>query len=156
MPVPIWAGHYIGLPFKDHGRDGSGLDCWGLARLVLLEQFGIALPSYAHEYSRTTAIDHISALIERESRRWQNIDLGHERCGDVVVLRLHGKPMHVGLVLGDQHMLHIERGIDSVIERYTGPRWKDRIDSFYRYQSFSEYPFHDEKNTNPDTDDFFI
>ena len=34
MPVPIWAGHYIGLPFRDHGRDRSGLDCWGLIATV--------------------------------------------------------------------------------------------------------------------------
>lgn len=25
MAVPIWLGRYIGLPFKEHGRDRSGL-----------------------------------------------------------------------------------------------------------------------------------
>jgi cell wall-associated NlpC family hydrolase len=141
MPIPIWAGHYIGLPFHEHGRDRSGLDCWGLVRLVMAEQFNIALPSHAHEYERTTAVDKISALIERESVKWKIIATGQETCGDVVVLRVRGKPMHVGLVLGDKHMLHIERGINSVIERYTGPHWSERIAGIYRYKGFYDDSF---------------
>jgi cell wall-associated NlpC family hydrolase len=136
MPVPIWAGHYIGLPFLDHGRDRSGLDCWGLVRLVMAEQFSIALPSHSAEYDRTTEVDKISALIERESQKWKIVPTGREICGDVIVLRVRGKPMHVGIVVGDRQMLHIERGIDSVIEKYSGPQWSDRIAGFYRYKGF--------------------
>jgi len=39
MPIPYWAGHYIGLHFREHGRTVAGADCWGLVRLVLQEQF---------------------------------------------------------------------------------------------------------------------
>jgi cell wall-associated NlpC family hydrolase len=138
MPVPIWAGHYIGLPFQDHGRDRAALDCWGLVRLVLAEQFNFALPSYAHEYQRSTQVEKIGALIERELTKWKIIRAGDETCGDVIVLRVRGKPMHVGLVLGDGQMLHIESGINSVIERYTGTRWTERIFGFYRYKGFFE------------------
>jgi len=138
MPVPFWAGHYIGLPFLDHGRDRSGLDCWGLVRLVMAEQFGIALPSYLHEYQRTTQVDKISSLVERESSRWKIIPTDGEVCGDIAVLRVRGRPMHVGMVLGDRQMLHIEHGINSAIERYTGARWAERIAGFYRYKSFSD------------------
>ena len=138
MPVPIWAGHYIGLPFHDHGRDRSGLDCWGLVRLVMAEQYSIALPSHNHEYQRSTQVEQISALIEREALKWRIIPAGHELCGDVIVLRVRGKPMHVGMVLGDRQMLHIERGIDSVIERYNGPQWIERIAGFYRYKGLFE------------------
>jgi cell wall-associated NlpC family hydrolase len=134
MPVPFWAGHYIGLPFLDHGRDRSGLDCWGLVRLVMTEQFGVALPSYVHEYQRTTQVDKISALIERESSKWKLVPAGKEICGDTVVLRVRGKPMHVGMVLGDRQMLHIEAGINSVIERYAGANWAERVFGFYSYK----------------------
>ena len=145
MPVPFWAGHYIGLPFLDHGRDRNGLDCWGLVRLVMAEQFGIALPSYVDEYQRTTQVEKISALIGRESQKWKIVPTGKEMCGDVAVLRVRGKPMHVGFVLGDQQMLHIELGINSVIERYTGARWAERIAGFYRYKSLL-HETTDEKN----------
>lgn len=133
MPVPFWAGHYIGLPFKDHGRDRSGLDCWGLARLVLAEQFGIALPSYVHEYDRTTETARIGALIAREALLWQAVPAGTEILGDLILLRLNGQPMHIGLVLGDGQMLHIEWNINSVIERYRESRWSRRTSGFYRY-----------------------
>jgi cell wall-associated NlpC family hydrolase len=133
MPVPIWAGRYIGLPFKDHGRDRVGLDCWGLARLILGEQFGLCLPSYSHEYRTTADPSRIGPLIEREVAGWNPVASGAEQAGDIVILRLHGKPMHVGLVIGDRQMLHIESGINSAIERYGGPRWADRLYGFYRY-----------------------
>lgn len=54
--------------------------------------------------------------------------------GDVIVLRLLGHPMHVGVVLGDRQMLHIEEGIDSAIESYAGPRWQHRVFGFFRYR----------------------
>ena len=86
MPVPIWAGRYIGLPFQGHGRDRSGLDCWGLVRLVMAEQFGIALPSHTQEYERTTQVEKIASLVEREAKKWKIVPSGAEDCGDVIVL----------------------------------------------------------------------
>lgn len=138
MPVPIWAGRYIGLPFRCHGRDRTGLDCWGLVRLVMAEQFGVALPSLATEYHRATDGVEVGRLVLREIPRWDAVEEGEEEAGDVIVLRLRGRPMHVGLVLGDGHMLHIESGIDSAIERYTGARWAERIFGFYRYRPVQE------------------
>lgn len=134
MAVPIWAAHYIGIPFKDHGRDRKGLDCWGLVRLVYDEAFGIALPSYAGEYEHTKNVRQISALIDRVSQSWKPIEPGKEKLGDVIVLRVRGAPMHVGTVLGDRQMLHIDQGIDSVIEKYTCSRWAERIEGFFRHE----------------------
>lgn len=139
MPVPIWAGRYIGLPFEERGRDRGGLDCWGLVRLALAEQAGLALPCLMHDYRGTADTRAIAALIRRELPFWRAVEDGREKLNDVIVLRLQGHPVHVGLVLGDGCMLHIERGIDSAIERYRGPRWQDRIFGFYRYE-----PFHDD------------
>lgn len=149
MAVPIWAGCYIGLPFRELGRDRKGLDCWGLVRLVLAEQFSIPLPSYAGAYANTLEEQAIAHLIDRESRDWQNLDLGCEKAGDVIVLRMRGVPMHVGLVLGDQCMLHIEQGINSAIEKYNSGRWQQRICGLYAYNPFIE------TDTCSD-DDFFM
>ena len=125
MPIPLWAGRYIGLPFRDHGRDRRGLDCWGLVRLVLSEQFGHMLPSLAADYPHSRAVDEIGKVILREIPVWDAVAAGAEQAGE---------PLHVGTVLGDRHMLHIETGINSAIERYDGTRWKDRVFGFYRYK----------------------
>ncbi len=142
MPVPIWAGRYIGLPFLDHGRDRAGLDCWGLVRLAVSEQFDISLPAFLGDYQTTADIAGIAALVEREAVLWLPVRAGEERLGDVVVLRLKGRPVHVGLVLGDAQMLHVEQGVDSAIEKYSSPRWKDRIHGFYRYEPFDDTAKH--------------
>lgn len=132
MPIPFWAGHYIGLPFKEHGRDRSGIDCWGLVRLIFQEQMGIALPSYRYDYAGTRDAGAIGALITRVVREWETIDMPDARLGDAVVFCVNGAPLHVGMVIGDMRMLHIERFIDSAIENYSAPRWQKRIHGFYR------------------------
>ncbi|NMW23861.1 C40 family peptidase, partial [Rhodanobacter denitrificans] len=48
--VPAWAGPYVGIPYRTHGRDRAGVDCWGLVRLVMAEVFGAELPDYGDTY----------------------------------------------------------------------------------------------------------
>ncbi len=138
MSVPIWAGLYIGLPFLCRGRDRTGLDCWGLVRLVLAEEFRVFVPSFDVDYESTYQADKISAIVEREAGGWQAVEHGKEVCGDVAVLMMRGRPMHVGIVMGDGQMLHIERGIDSVLEKYTTQKWAGRVYGFFRYAAHNE------------------
>lgn len=37
---------YLSIPYKDGGRDLSGCDCYGLVRLILMNERGIELPSF--------------------------------------------------------------------------------------------------------------
>ena len=134
MSLPPWAARYIGLPFLEHGRDLYGLDCWGLVRLVLKDEFHINVPSYVENYSSTTAVEEIGDLVPHVAQNWQHISLGQERLGDVLVMRMCGQPMHVGLILGRDRMLHIEQGINSAIEPYLSARWEKRLTGIYRHK----------------------
>ena len=37
----MWQNKYVGIPYKDNGRDLDGMDCWGLARYVYNKEFNI-------------------------------------------------------------------------------------------------------------------
>lgn len=124
---------WLGIPFADRGRDRSGCDCWGLVRLVLKEAAGLELPAYDTEYpgvaDRRAVSGHIAAVVPS----WQSVPPGAELPGDVVVLAIAGRPLHVGVVIARPVMLHVERGLDACLERYDGPQWRHRVAAIVRH-----------------------
>lgn len=136
--IPAWAADYVGIPWRVHGRDRAGCDCWGLVRLVLSERFGIEVPAYNSGYQGASRadIDDIAQLIADRPPQWAEVERGQERPGDVVLLRLWGRPCHVGIVVGGGRMLHIEEGVDSVCEPYDGPAWRKKVAGIYRWRGY--------------------
>lgn len=132
-----WASDLIrlGVPFKTRGRDRSGLDCWGLVVLHHREVLNITLPGYTELYDRADALGfrQLKTIFDREVPLCDNIPLGKEEPGDIAVLRMDGRPIHVGLVIGKRKMLHIEEGIYACAEPYTGIQWRGRLEGFYRH-----------------------
>ena len=57
----------------------------------------------------------------------------HPQPRDVVVVRITGRPGHVGVCVGGGRFLHVEEGETSCIERLSSPVWRSRIEGFYRY-----------------------
>jgi len=131
--VPEWTADYIGLPFREKGRDRDGLDCWGLVRLVLAERFGLTLPSYDDDYACSLELEENARLIAGRKGDWAEVPEGGEQAGDVLLLRMDGHECHVGIVAAPGIMLHIEAGHDAVWDRYRGLRWKNRVVGVYRW-----------------------
>ena len=133
MP-PDWACNYIGLPYKPHGRSRSGTDCWGFICMVLEEQFGISIPLYEGvSYETENDRGHIAAyMTEQRDLHWKRIDPDEARPGDVILFRMLGVPIHVGVLCGEGLFLHCERGCNSCVERLQSSAWKRRIEGFYR------------------------
>lgn len=128
---PSWAAGYIGLPFKDCGREADGLDCWGLALLVLAERGGCRdLPDFRTKYtsSRDRALPEI---FRAEMALWRRVEVPHLL--DVAVLRICGAPRHVGVMVARQRILTIDRSTASCLERIDTPRWAGRLEGFYRH-----------------------
>ena len=132
--VPAWAADYIGLPFREHGRDRTGADCWGLVVLIASERFSLRLPSCVAGYASTRDADDVGRLVRGQMDLWREVPRGAEQAGDVVLMRLMNQPMHVGLVVARGWMLHIEEGIDACLERYDGAKWNRRVIGIYRFQ----------------------
>jgi cell wall-associated NlpC family hydrolase len=125
--------NYIGIPFAEHGRDRGGCDCWGLVRLVQAERFGRRLPDLSQGYASSRDAANIASLYEMERLRWEALAAeASPEAGDVIVLRIAGAVRHVGLVAAPGTMLHILKNINSCLERYDRPLWKNRIEAVYR------------------------
>lgn len=128
----IDAAKYLQLRFEDKGR-GATVDCWGLVQRVYREEFGIALPDYTEGYQTTTDREEISAMIRQErGSDWAAVPLDEARAGDVLLLRIEGWPMHVGIVLDPPRFLHAAKGINVARERWDGVLWKRRVVGCYR------------------------
>jgi cell wall-associated NlpC family hydrolase len=123
---------YVGIPFKKHGRDRDGLDCWGLFRMIYSEQLGITLPSYENEYNDPLNRVAVSNVVSRKVHQWDRIK--DEAIGDGILLRIVGHPMHVGIVISEKYMIHCLPNIGVCIEDYKSRIWRKRIIGFYRYQ----------------------
>lgn len=87
----------IGIPYKEHGRDLSGLDCYGLAILVE-KRFGKNLKDVVYE-------NHDAEL----SQKWAPLlnvsktDFITEGC----LVEVHvGTTLHIGVALDSQIMIH--------------------------------------------------
>lgn len=126
---------YIGIPFKEHGRDKTGADCWGLFRLFYKEHLGIELPSYTEDYEDLDNGKKIGSLIIKGTEeKWEKIELGREKWGDGILFRILGYPMHVGVIVKPGWFLHILKGCDSVLEYYSSPIWNKRVMGIFRYE----------------------
>jgi cell wall-associated NlpC family hydrolase len=138
--VAPWAKDYIGLPYAPNGRTREGLDCWGLLALVLREQYAIPLESHVGEYnlagSRRRAVVDIGRVIAAESAHWQEVPRAEAQLGDGLVLRIASHPLHVGVVAGldPLRMLHVEQGLNAVLERVDSVMWAARLDGIFRWR----------------------
>ena len=130
-----WVAGYIGIPFRPHGRDRDGCDCWGLLRLVLAEQFDTQIPAF-HGMTWQPGDDRraLAAFMDEHRDIWSEVPAGQEQPGDGVLMRLMGHPIHCGIVVAPGWMLHVEGGADAAAEPYTDIRWNRRVLGFYRYK----------------------
>lgn len=135
--APDWAAPFVGVPFEDRGRSLDAADCWGVFRLVLLRRFGVALPDIPEGYAGTEAADapQIAALVRDELGRgvWHPVAAGAERPGDGILIRMHGQPMHVGVVLVPGLGLHTLTTTGSVLLRYREMMYRNTVLGFYRH-----------------------
>lgn len=118
---------YIGLPFKQHGRGPEAYDCYGLVRLIYLRELGISLPDY--EYGDK---DQWHQLWEEANQpRWMRVR--EPETLDVVLLVAQRNP-HIGLYLKGRKLLHVPEHGESCIDLLDSPRWRSRIEGYYRHR----------------------
>lgn len=135
MQTELDFNRYIAIPYKSKGRDISGLDCYGLVRLVLDEQFGVKLPSFDDKYDNEKDI-RVQEIIAQQKEGW--IQLDKPEIGSVVLFKVLGHEQHVGIVISDSKFLHIREGKDSVVDSLNSTTWKKRIVGYFKYKEKTE------------------
>lgn len=135
--LPAWAAPYVGLPYRSKGRDRSGVDCWGLVRMGLAEHFGIQMPSYADAYADAEDARSVCRAVKRYLRDgWVRVT--HPAAGDLVMLRIEGRPWHCALMISPTWFVHAPghdrhgRPVDSMCESVRDLQWKPRVLGYYR------------------------
>jgi cell wall-associated NlpC family hydrolase len=129
-----WAAKYVGLPFADHGRDHDGVDCWGLVRLVLLEQCSIEVPSYGETSAHDLAM--VTQLVGRDAYLdpWVPVMANGILPFDVAVMFRRHDPTHVGIMVDNERILHIEEKIAAVMLPLSHPTIAFRRPRFFRHR----------------------
>lgn len=117
----------IVVPFVERGRDYEGLDCWGLAVLFYRDVLGIEIPSYLDTYESTSEHRAIFKAFAAGKTLWRKVD--RPATGDLALILRKNLPIHVGVVLEDDLVLHAEVHVGTVIESLD----QMRIEGFYRH-----------------------
>lgn len=130
-----WSNHYIGIPFKEFGRDVDGVDCYGLAVLVYERELGLVLTSYAGDYTSCEERGEIDHLFQWgvETGPWHLTD-GPSQVFDIALFRRGKTAAHCGIVVGAGQMLHIQGEDQAKIERYSDGAWKHRLIGHFRHK----------------------
>ncbi len=135
MSIPAWAQQYVGVPFKERGRDRAGWDCWGCVRAVYQEQRGIELPSYVEGYQTVTDVKEIEAMMRGEvASNWVEVPPAEVAVFDGIMLRVMGEPIHFGVIVAPYFFLHALKSVGTVIERYDSILWNKRVLAFMRWR----------------------
>lgn len=126
-----WVKNYIGIPFVSAGRTKEGCDCYGLVRLVLLNEYSITLPELSNDYENALNLRETSRLFSQQLPvlTAEKIPAPEEKA--VVIITEHGRSCHIGIVAGDGYILHTGAKTDAVCQRSTHPNLCGRIEGYY-------------------------
>ncbi len=104
---------YIGTPYDE-------LNCWQLVRAIYRDEYNIDLPELPIE--------------SHERDNWERVELNAEKIGDLLLFQETVMKRHVGVVVGNQMMVHADRKLGTVAARYTSPQWKPKLQKIYRHK----------------------
>lgn len=118
------ARSYIGVKFRLHGRDRTGLDCVGLVFRVMKDH-GIELPDYT-DYTRNVESVKLNAALEMHSTLAPG---GVYRSGQLLKIRQFIFPMHTAFLAvekGRMTVIHANVKRQQVCEQEFS-QWKDLV-----------------------------
>lgn len=122
---------YIGIPFRDGGRDWTGCDCFGLVRLVLIHEYGKEVSALDWLSGKTledqkNAIENGRELIPNEPI------IDDYQPGDIALIRIGGVPCHVGVFIDKNRIMQIDKKSGVYIQNIEYVKREGRLEGVYR------------------------
>ena len=123
MNVTEW----VGVPYQI-GKS----DCWSLVRDFAATELGIEFPVYCYDLGKYMDDSEIIIAQERSmlGRRW--VQVYPPEVGDILIMRIKGRALHVGIYIGDNLFLHTLEGRNSTVEDIDG-QWAQSIEGYFRF-----------------------
>ena len=122
---------YIEIPFKPHGRDFDGCDCYGLVYLIYKNEFNIKLPLLLNDYDNPSEHEKVLGIINKEKALLDTIELKVPEEGCIAMFNIRGFTSHMGVYIGNGQVIHILSGVNSICEKLNSLRLRNRIEGFY-------------------------
>lgn len=129
---------YIGTEWKSGGREvGSYLDCWGIVWAIYNNEYEIYLPKLEHiaigngTRETTEAIESVFPQIYKSFEAAES-----PKEGSVIMMRMAGHPIHIGVAISDNRMIHSIQNAGCVVENFKQKVWEHRIEGFYNHKDF--------------------
>ena len=123
----MWFEDYVGIPFVDLGRDRSGIDCYGLIRLLYSERLSVEMPDYQYERGADFSLFEMY-------RFFYKVELSEHTEYDILWLR---SPMgdgellnHLGICVGSDYVLEACDKVGPVLHRF--PHVRNVVAGAYR------------------------
>lgn len=133
LPLP-WYAKYVGIPFVDGDRDFNGIDCWRLVCLVYEQERQIILPDYGD--ISALELRQVAELISRDAyaEPWIEVVPSSVNAFDVAVMHKRREPVHVGIMVGREQMIHVEEKTATVMISIKHPSVAFRSINFFRHR----------------------
>ena len=116
----------LGIPYKIHGRDLDGFDCYGLV-IEVERRFGHEMIDYYGEYTNGDCVKVLDKNCNDFIRDMNLIETDSPSLGDIIVfLNDNGESVHVAVYLKRDDFIHCDGDGVSIanLNRYFRDKWK--------------------------------
>lgn len=115
----------IGIPYKVHGRDRNGMDCYGLA-IEVLKRCGYTLPDVFYDDIEKNTCEKIRIINKGLPLiKMQNPE---ENC--IILMNSKGYENHIAIYLGEGMMIHSTRLAGVVVEQIS--KYQKLVTGYYK------------------------
>lgn len=130
-----WCRKYVGIPFVSGGRDESGCDCYGLVRLILMNEYAINIPLLNGDYTNALNVSETKKLFFENVPLLCSEKIAVPEEQSIVLMKMCGRLCHVGLYAGDGFIIHSRHKVGVVCERISSPQLAGCVEGWYRVNS---------------------